>query len=127
MTATVSTSSFWIAIEPIVNELLRPDAKSVVRGSDPQVSVARLWRRKLSANDVIRSVDALACLTGRKAMRSIARASATTISRTSGISNGAGSGISTTAYAPSMTSSPWAKLTSRMIPKMTATPSANSA
>ena len=71
----MTTSSFWIAIEPNENEPSRPDAKVVVRGSAPHLSAARFWSRKLSANDVISSVAGLAAPTGRKAMRSIASAS----------------------------------------------------
>ncbi len=41
----MTTSSFWIATGPIVNEPSRPDAKAVVRGSEPQVSAATFWSR----------------------------------------------------------------------------------
>ena len=60
-------------------------------------------------------------------MRSIANASAITSATVTGISTSGGSGISTSAYPPAMISSPCAKLINRMIPKMTAMPSANSA
>jgi len=41
VTPTMTTSSLWISIEPTENELLKPEAKSVVRGSEPHLSAAR--------------------------------------------------------------------------------------
>ncbi len=127
VTPTTTTSSFWIETDPISNESPRPVAKPVERGVDPQIRAARFWRRKLRANEVINSVAGLACRTGRNAIRSSASASATETTSTSGITSASSSGISTTANAPAMTSSPWAKLTRRMIPKIRAMPSAKSA
>ena len=94
VTPTVITSSFWITTSPSANES-RPDAKPVVRGSVPHVRAAPFCSRKLSAKDMISSVAGAACLAGRKAMRSMTRASATTATSVSGTSAAPGSGTST--------------------------------
>ena len=127
VTPTMTTSSFWIESEPTSTVSPRAAAKSVDRGVDPHVSAATFWSRKLSAKDVISRVAGLALRTGRKATRSMASASATTITSATGIRRGSENGSRTSANAPTMTSSPWAKLIRRMIPKMSAIPSAKRA
>jgi hypothetical protein len=93
------------------------------------------WRKKLTAKDVIRRTAGSARLTGLKARRSVASASAITTKQTPPISKGAGQApissvevaalVGTTSEkAPTMMKSPWAKLISRMTPKMRPMPSA---
>ncbi len=55
----------------------------MLRGSDPKIKMARLWRKKLTANEATSNVSGGAPRNGRKATRSRSNAS-TTATRTTG-------------------------------------------
>ncbi len=89
---------------------------------------AMLRNRKLTANVITNIVAGDASRNGRNARRSISRASATTTTTTSGTRTNADQPlVANSVYPPAISSSPWARLTSRITPKISPMPSATNA
>jgi hypothetical protein len=87
--------------------------------------IAEFWSRIETPNDVNSSDTSGAPRIGRYAKRSMITPTrpASTSARTSATPNGSPSMVSTsTKYGPIMSSSPWAKLIKRRMPKIMASP-----
>ena len=108
----------------------RPVSVPTVLPSTPSFSVAMLCRRKLIANVATSIVagDAERRRSGRNARTSRVIVSAiTTAKQTKMLSTGLRPFVSASAYAPAITSWPYAKLTSRRTPNTSPMPTAISA
>ena len=127
VTPMVIRSSFWTATSPIVNEPSSPEREAGRPGQRPPGQ----------RGDVLKQVAERERRDQERRGRGVPdRAERHALHRHRKCDHGdegerdqagPGRGTSTSTYAPAMISSPWAKLIRRMIPKITAMPSANSA